>query len=158
MHKYFQQWVFIIVITLLTGCANLPLQTISPEVSLADFKLSKLGLLEQTYLLRLHLKNPNPFSLPINSVDYQLHINDQEFAKGVSNQAVTIPASGEEFLDIKVASNFMRLFEKWGDWKNLIGQPFKYRLEGNLGVIDGGPKLPFEYKGDISLSRGGSGS
>ena len=158
MHRYFQQWFLIIFIGLLGSCANLPLKTVSPEVSLANFKLSKLGLFEQTYLLRLHLKNPNPFSLPINSVDYQLHLNDQEFAKGVSNQAVTIPASGEEFLDIKVVSNLMRFMNKLGDLKTLIGQPFKYQLKGNLGVIDGGPKLPFEYKGDISLSKGSSGA
>jgi len=85
--------------------------------------------------LRLRVKNPNSFPLPINHLNYQLHINDQEFTKGTSNQAVTIPASGEEFLDLEVASNLMRIIGQWSDLKTVLNQDFNYRLSGNINVI-----------------------
>ncbi len=148
--KYFRQWILIIIVGILTGCANLPLQPISPQVSLADFRLINLGLIEQNYLLKLHLKNPNPFPLPINSLNYQLQINDQIFAKGMSNKAVSIPASGEEFLVLQVASNLMRTIGQFSDLKTLINRNFNYQLSGNVNVISGF-QLPFEYQGEVPL-------
>ena len=150
--KYFRQWILIIIVGILAGCANLPLQPISPQVSLADFRLVNLGLIEQNYLLKLHLKNPNPFPLPINSLNYQLQINDQIFAKGMSNKAVSIPASGEEFFVLQVASNLMRTIGQFSDLKTLLNRNFNYRLSGNVNVIDSGLfQLPFEYQGEVPL-------
>ena len=144
---------FILVI-LLAGCAGIPIQPVSPQISLADFKIKNLGLFEQNYLLRLRLKNPNPFPLPITSLNYQLHINDKEFTRGVSNQAITLPASGEEFLDIEVVSNLMRIIEEWRDWKTVLDRNFNYQLAGGVSVLDWAPQIPFEYKGDVKLSWG----
>jgi len=151
MYKYFQPWFAMILVGLLAACANLPLQPVSPQVSLADFRIKDLGLLSQNYQLRLRVKNPNSFPLPINRLDYQLHINDQEFTKGMTNQAVTIPASGEEFLDLEVASNLMRIIGQWSDLKTVLNQDFNYRLSGNVNVMEGVPQLPFEHKGSVPL-------
>lgn len=156
MQKFFHSSIIFILIGLLTACANVPLQTVSPQVSLADFKLLNMGLMKQDYRLKLRLQNPNSFPLPISGMNYQLRLNDKEFTHGESKQAVTIPASGEEFLEIDVASNLMRILDEWKDWKAIFNRNFDYRLSGNLSVLNGGPQIPFEYKGDISLLSGTS--
>jgi len=156
MYKFLQPIILLLFLALLAACANSPLKTISPQVSLTDFRLVNMGLLEQKYRLRLSLKNPNPFPLPIASLNYQLNINDQEFTKGVSNQAITVPASGEEFLDIDVASNLMRIVGQLSGLKSLLNRNFNYNLAGGISVMEGAPQIPFEYKGDISLLWGGS--
>lgn len=152
MHKFLPQVSFFILVGLLTACANMPMQPTSPQVSLTEFKLVKLGLTEQNYRLRLNLKNPNPFPLPIQSLNYQLHINDKEFAHGTNTPSITIPASGEEFLDIDVISNLMRTIGQWGDLKSLLNQKFNYRLSGGVSMVGGMPEIPFEYEGNIPLS------
>ncbi len=156
MHKH--QWpalVFIIV-ALLTACANnFPIQTVAPKVSLTDFRLLNLGLTEQNYLVRLSLKNPNPFPLPLTGMNYKIHLNDKEFASGENQQAVTIPAAGEEFLDLKVSTNLIEMTNGWPDWQALLKQQFNYRISGGVNVMQGTQiQIPFEYQGEVPLLRG----
>jgi len=152
MYKFFLTLIFF---ALLTACANNPLiQTLSPQVSLADFRVTKMGLFEQNYLLRLRFKNPNSFPLPIVGMDYQLYLNEHEFAKGANRQSLTIPALGENFLDIEVTSNLMRTIGQLSDWAKLFKRDFSYRLSGNINIMAGAPPIPFEYRDKIPLSRG----
>jgi LEA14-like dessication related protein len=147
------------LLSLLSACVGMPMvETISPKVSIADFKVKNLGVLEQNYQLRLQIKNPNPFPLPISGMDYKLLLNDKEFTHGESSQGVTIPASGEEFLDLEVKSNLMKVVEDWknfGDWSSLFNRRFSYQLKGNVSVMEGTPLLPFDKTGEVSLSLWG---
>jgi len=155
MYKLLQPTLLLIVVGLLTACANVPIQTVAPKVSLVDFRLLNLGLTEQNYLLRLSLKNPNPFPLPLSGMNYQLHINDKEFARGKNNQAITIPAAGEEFLDIQVTSNLKQIADGWQDWQALLKRQFKYRISGGVNVMQGAAfQIPFEYQGEVPLLWG----
>ena len=80
-----------------TACVNNPIidimKTLSPKVTVADFRVLNMGLFEQNYVVQLRIKNPNSFSLPIAGLNYRLGISDQEFANGTSNEAITIPAT-----------------------------------------------------------------
>jgi len=158
MPKMLPRLFLIIVIGLLAACVNNPIinvmKTLSPKVTLADFRILNMGLLEQNYQLQLRIKNPNSFALPIAGLNYQLDINDQEFASGTSNEAITIPATGEKLLNLKFTSNLMRIVENWTDWATIFERNFKYRLSGDMSLVSGTMPLPFEYKGEIPLLQG----
>ncbi len=155
MYKLIQRILVVIVaVFLLTACSNIPIKPIAPQISLADFRLVNLGLLEQNYRLRLRLKNPNPFPLPITNLNYQLQINEQEFTKGASNQAIVIPSLGEETIDIDVTSNLMRIIGQWQDWQQLLNRQFRYQLMGGVNVTDWVPQIPFNYQGEVTLFWG----
>lgn len=154
MSRLIQYGFLLLLAFLLIACTNLPIKPITPQISLADFRLLNLGLLEQNYRLRLRLNNPNPFPLPVTQVNYQVRINEQEFTQGKSNQAITIPALGEEFLDIDVTSNLLRLMGQWQDWKTLLKRRFRYQLVGSVNVVDWAPQLPFDYQGEVALFWG----
>ena len=158
MPKILTRLFIIAIVGLLAACVNNPIlnnvmKTLSPEVTVADFRLLNMGILEQNYVLQLRIKNPNSFSLPIAGLNYQFDINDQEFANGTSDKAITIPANGENLLDLKFTSNLMRVVEKWTDWTTIFNNNFKYGLSGNINFVNDAPSLPFEYKGEIPLSR-----
>ncbi len=157
MPKMLPSLFLIIVIGLLSACVNNPIldvmKTLSPKVTVADFRLLNMGLLEQNYMLQLRIKNPNSFSLPIAGLNYKLDINDQEFASGASNEAITIPAAGEKLLNLEFTSNLMRIVEKWTDWATIFERNFKYRISGGMNLVKGTAPLPFEYKGEIPLSK-----
>jgi LEA14-like dessication related protein len=156
MSRLIQCGGLLFLVFLLTACTSLPIKPITPKISLADFRLLNLGLLEQNYRLRLRLNNPNPFPLPLTQFNYQVRINEQEFTQGKSNQAITIPALGEEFLDVNVTSNLLRLIGQWQDWKTLLNQQFRYQLVGSVNVVDWAPQLPFDYQGEVALFWGGN--
>lgn len=161
MNKMINNWCcyrtmnWLVLAMFLTACANLPIQPLAPQISLTDFKVANLGVFEQNYVLQLRLKNPNPFPMPLTNLDYVLYINDQEFTKGMSKQPLTLPALGENSLELKVTSNLWRIVEQWRNWEVGFTRQFNYRLTGGVNMLNGVPKIPFEYKGEVMLTWGG---
>lgn len=136
----------------LISCANQPLAPLSPEISIANFRLSNLGILQQDFLVQLRLKNPNPFPLPITRLDYILSINNQEFNRGDSQQSLILPALSEETLEIKVSSNLWKIIDQWRGWESGFSRQLNYQLSGGLQITNWVPKLPFNYQGTVALN------
>ncbi len=142
----------------LTGCgtdiANSPFAALvptTPEVSLRGFELTKLGLSEQTYHLKLYVKNPNAFPLPIQTVNYQLFINNKSFVKGSNSKPVMIPALGDGYVETDVKSNIADVVEGWQQWLNLASKTLDYRITGDVGVSSYNVPLPFQYSDKVEL-------
>ncbi len=142
----------------LTGCgtdiANSPfaaLMPTTPEVSLRGFELTKLGLSEQTYHLKLYVKNPNAFPLPIQTVNYQLFINNKSFVKGTNSKPVMIPALGDGYVETDVKSNIADVVEGWQQWLTLASKTVDYRITGDVGVSSYNLPLPFQYSDKVEL-------
>jgi LEA14-like dessication related protein len=123
----------------------------SPEISLKNFELIKMGLSEQTYRLRLNIKNPNAFALPIQSLNYQLFLNKKSFFKGTNNQAVTIPALGEGFIETDVNSNIADVVTGWQEWFSLAKRTLNYRITGDVGVSSFAIPITFQHSDKIDL-------
>lgn len=135
-----------------TGGGFAGLQPLAPEIKLKNFKLLKMGFNKQSYRLKLQIKNPNSFPLPINGLDYQLLINKQLFAEGNSTQAVTIPALGSNTIEIDVKSNLMDVIEGWSQWFSLAKRSLEYKITGNVGVSSFAIPIPFQYADSVDLS------
>lgn len=155
MYRFFQPIITIIFIGLLASCAGIPLtKPEAPQVSVAGFRLVKANLLEQNYQLKLRLKNPNSFPMPISALNFQLFLNDKEFTKGTNKQPVTIPALGETVLELEFVSNLMDIVDGWRDWKNaLTNRKFDYLLSGGVSLANWAPQIPFKDEGEISLEN-----
>jgi LEA14-like dessication related protein len=148
MYKNLQAFILLILIGLLTACAGIPLtEPEAPKVSVACLRLVKAKLSEQTYRLRLRFKNPNSFPLPIAGMNFHLYINDKKFTSGMSKQSMTIPAFGEQFLDIEIVSNLMDIVEGLQDWKRTLkNSKLNYRLVGSVRIMGWAPQIPFEHE------------
>jgi LEA14-like dessication related protein len=137
-----------------TGAVNSPFAVLtpkSPEISLKNFELVKVGLSEQTYRLRLNIKNPNAFALPIQALNYQLFLNNKSFFKGANNQAVTIPALGEGYVETDINSNIADVVAGWQEWFSLAKRTLNYRITGDVGVSSFGIPIPFQYSDKVDL-------
>lgn len=138
------------IILLLGACAALPALLDPPRVTLSSIELKELGLFEQQFVLKLRLQNPNNVTLPITGMHYELMLNDQKFAHGVSNQAVSVPAHGEALSDVTVTSNLQSLLNQIGPIATRGGQ-VKYQVRGHVSVVNRALKLPFDYSGSVGL-------
>lgn len=137
-----------------TGGANNPfaiLKPLAPEISLQNIELTKVNLSEQTYRLRLRIKNPNSFALPLQSLNYQLFLNNRSFAKGTNRKPVTIPAMGEGYLETDISSNIADVIQGWQQWFSLAKRTLDYRLTGDVGVSGLGVAIPFQYADKVDL-------
>jgi LEA14-like dessication related protein len=131
------------------GCVTMQ----SPNVSLADLRIVDLTLFEQRYALTIRVQNLNPVELPITGMNFRLDVNDAELGRGVSNQAVTVPAHGDAVVEIAVVSNLARLLDQIRGLESGKAQSLRYRLAGDISVANRFGKLPFEYRGEIGQRR-----
>lgn len=140
----------VLCLALAAGCAGLFTRPEPPNVSLADLQVADVGLFEQRYRLRLRVQNPNDFALPIKGMRYTLAVNDREFAEGVSPESVTVPAFGEELIEVEAVSNLARVVDQMLE---LGGQrrSLSYRLSGSLSLGGGIGRMPFDYQGEVNL-------
>ena len=140
-------------VVLLNGCAALQSAIETPHVTLNNLQVVDMTLLEQRYAVTLRVQNPNPIPLPITGMNFQLDINDSELGRGVTNEAETVPAYGEALVEVKLASNLMRIFNQIRGLESSKGQSLRYRLSGGLSISSRMGKLPFEYRGEFSPRR-----
>ncbi len=134
----------------LTACAALSGLDQPPRVTLVGVEPVQIQLLEQRYLATIRIQNPNPVALPVSGLDYTITINGAEFASGVSNQRVSIPAYGEKTLAVGVTSTIARLL----DQVRLLGESggaLRYGISGRLGVTGMPAGVPFDQQGEIDL-------
>jgi LEA14-like dessication related protein len=143
----------LLFVILLGGCASMQSPLEAPNVSLTDLRLLDATLFEQRFALKIRVQNPNPVALPVDGMDFRLDINDIELGRGVSDQAVTVPAYGEAVLEINLASNFARIVNQIRALESGKGQSLRYRLAGGISLANRIGKLPFDYQGEIAPLR-----
>lgn len=137
----------------LGACAGLTQKLEPPRVSLSGLEPEEFGLFEQRYLLRLRVQNPNDVELPIAGMDFHLYLNDEEFASGVSDQQVTVPAFGEQLVEARVTSSLAGIIEQLRRMGRTEAQTFSYRLAGHVKLLHRRMKYPFDYRGEIDLGE-----
>ncbi len=139
----------------LAACASLGARLEPPRVSLANLQLVEFGVFEQRYRLDLRIQNPNDAELPIAGMDFRLYLNDEEFARGLSNQRVTVPAFGEQLVEVQVTSGLTGILGQLQRLGQGELKTFSYRLAGNVKPLHRALKYPFEYRGEIDLAPAG---
>lgn len=148
-----KKFIALLYAVMLSGCAALQSAIETPHVTLSNLQVIDMTVLEQRYAVTLRMQNPNPIPLPIAGMNFRLDINDTELGRGVTNEAVTVPAYGEALVEIKLVSNLMRIFNQIRGLENNKGQSLRYRLSGGLSVSSRMGKLPFDYRGEFSPRR-----
>lgn len=136
----------------LASCAALTPGLEAPRVSLAGLEIEELELFEQRYRLRLRMQNPNDAEMPIAGMDFRLHLNDVEFASGLSDQRITLPAYGEQVIDMRVTSDVTSVIGQWQKFERGELRTFSYRLSGHVRLLHRALKYPFEHRGEIDLT------
>lgn len=134
---------------MLTGCSSLPVDAEPLRVSLSGLSIVDITLYEQRYLLTLRVQNPNPRTINIRGMDYEIFINGQRFAEGVDNQRIEISPFSETTIDVAVVSNTRRIIEQLTRLDQ--HRAFRYMLSGSV-YLDGFGSLPFRYSGSLELA------
>jgi LEA14-like dessication related protein len=144
-----KRWLSIFLLAL-AGCAGMQSRLEPLSVTLADIRPAQIGLLEQEYAIRIRVQNPNNAQVRIGGLSYQIDLNGELFAKGVSRQSTLIPAFGEVVLDATAVGNFGAIVTQIMQMQR-SGAPehFSYRLKGK--VASGPTSLPFDSQGKIEL-------
>jgi len=104
--------------------------------------------------MRLRIQNPNPFSLNIDGLDYRVEINDKEFARGVSNQMLSIPRYGVDVLEVEAVSTLAGIMRQLMGLEKGAPTSLKYRVTGKVSLRDRAFRVPFDSQGEFTLVPG----
>ena len=125
----------IVVLALLAGCATTETMIAKPTVVLKSVELSKVGISSQTFVLGFEVKNPNAFSLPIESVRYRILFDGQKFAGGETPASFSIPSQGRGEFSMTVETDFLGSFDQITSLlRGGVPEHVEYELQGSLSV------------------------
>ena len=120
---------------LLNACATGRPVVESPVVQLSGVELLDISLRRQTFRLHFDVSNPNPFPLPVKSVQYKVFLEDRQFASGESGGRFTVPASGDSSFDISVELDLMSSAASLATLlRSGTSRPIPYAVSGSLAV------------------------
>lgn len=135
---------------LLIGCATVD-DAKPPSIQLSNLRLGNGGLLNQELLIEIRVGNPNNFELPLTGLTFELEVNGQPFADGLSNATVTVPRLGYATVPVTGNTNILSVFRQL----MFLGKTDRitYRLHGTayVGRLGINQSIPYERKGELSL-------
>ncbi|CAD5109220.1 LEA type 2 family protein [Zestomonas carbonaria] len=132
----------------LAGCSSLSSGFKDPDVHLIEVEVVRAKLLEQRFVLRFRIDNPNPASLSVRGLSYNLYLNEMKLADGESNARFTVPAKGHLVFEVPVRTNLWRHVKPIVKLLETPEQPIRYRLQGEV-------KTGFLFGRSVHLSRNG---
>lgn len=142
------------VLVLLAGCAGLPSDLKTPEVSLVGLRAVDASLFEQRLEVRMKVRNPNTIALPVKGLDVAVELANEPFAQGVSAREFVVPAEGEAEFDMNVTANVATALLKIAGSDRKSREEIPYRVTGKLSTRIGLLRsIPFDESGTVPLNE-----
>jgi LEA14-like dessication related protein len=136
----------------LAGCAGIPRNLQTPEVSFVGLRSVEASVFEQKLEVRRKVRNPNDIELPVNGLEVDIELAGEPFARGISAREFVVPALGEAEFDMNVTANAAPALLRiaGGDRKS---REIDYRLKGKLSTRIGMLRtIPFAQGGKLPIS------
>ena len=135
----------------LSGCAGLEYREGDVKVTIASLQPLESTLMEQRYLARFRLQNRSKNVLSVQGMSFDVELNGQEFASGVSNQEVSVGAFDEAVIEAKLTSTIFGILRQIQSIEGLESKAFQYQISGRLHLEGAIFSVPFTESGEIDL-------
>ncbi len=112
------------------GCAGIYGGEVeSPDVQLADMVLLEATVFEQRMRVDLRIINPNDFDLKLDGIRFELEINDDVVARGVSDEDARVPRLGDALVSVATTTSSIALIRQIVEASSR--STLSYRLSGD---------------------------
>lgn len=140
------------LLALAAGCATL-YGLAPPRVNVSSVTPVDFTLLEQKFLVKVRVQNPNDADLEVKGMTFDLGLNGKSFATGVSGQSVTIPRFGSNLVEVEMVSGLAGVVRQFAGVAGGTAPPrFTWRLQGKLHLSQPVPaSLGFDESGEIEI-------
>ena len=110
-----------------------------PQVHLVKVEVIKAKLLQQEFMLRFRIDNPNDSSLPVRGLTYSVRLGGMLLTEGETRDWFTVAANSREYYEVPVRTNLWRNLRDIARMLKHPDQPIRYDLQGELrtGVLFG---------------------
>ena len=142
----------------LTACATVSRDIEPPHFNVVNIAPKDVGLFEQRYDVQLRIENPNDTDLGINGLRFEILLNEQQFAYGMSGQRVVVPRFASEMINVEASTGLGSLLRQLQGFNKNGTKAILYRIKGTAFIdFPASFKLPFDENGQINFTAiGGS--
>jgi len=120
-----------------------------PNLMVAGIDMKSGNLLQQTFLVKFQIQNPNDRELPVSGLHVELNVGGEQIASGVSNQAFVVPAHGQSEFDMTITANMALAMLKLA---NQHADSIDYEVTGAASLdLPFMHNLPFHQNGTFPL-------
>jgi Conserved secreted protein len=135
----------------LAGCSTFRPKIEPLRLMVVTAGMTSTDMFSQSFLVRLHVENPNDREISVKGIDYQLFLQGDSFAEGLTNRPFKLAAKGETEFDMTVRTNFMSSIGRLVSRLN-GARKVDYSIEGTvLTDITMMKKIPFRETGTVEL-------
>ena len=152
MHRSLVRLAAVILLLAAAGCASLT-SLEAPEVRVTSLQMleSAPGSLEQRFAVGLRLTNPNNRAIDVEGIDFELELNGNRLARGVTDNAFELPRLGEAETQVVVTTSLFDVLRQALDLAGRSDAAMDYRVRGRLHLGSGFVRsIPFDREGRIS--------
>jgi len=122
-----------------------------PNLSVVGVQMQGGNFLQQSFLVRFQVQNPNDRALPVSGLHAELDVGGQRIASGISNQAFVVPPFGQSEFDMSISANMaMALMQLAGQHSDSIDYELTGAANLDLPFLH---EVPFHQAGSFSLPR-----
>lgn len=150
--KHIYRCGLVVLTTALFSCSLLTTKLETPNISVTKLDVREIGLLEQRYDVSLRVQNPNTVELPIKGLSFDIFLNGNKFAHGVSNGAVIVPAFGEQQIKVQIVSSLYSIINQIKVLSTPGSERLSYRIIGQVSLSDYYSTLEFDQRGTIGIA------
>ena len=136
----------------LTGCAHLFSRAEAPRVNIANITPKDVKIFEQVFDMDLRVMNPTDKEIGIKGVVFDLEVNGQSFARGVSNQAITVGPFASQVLQVEAVTTLASVLRQIIQAQKEDFTGFTYRLSGFFQTDSSAFRIPFDETGEFKRS------
>ena len=135
------------------GCSVMPPKFAKPTLSVAGVELQSGNILQQNFLVKFSIQNPNDRALPVTGLHAELNVLGERVASGVSNRPFVVPAFGTAEFDMTISANLAAALIKLGTRANANADAIDYEMTGAAQVdLPFLHAVPFRQGGTFSLA------
>jgi len=114
----------------LSACALVHPHIEQPIVRVVAVELRGGNLLQQNFVVKLNVQNPNDRALPVRELTFALKVEGVDFASGASEQAFSVPALGSADFQMDISANLGLAVLKLADKRQQHADALAYDLTG----------------------------
>jgi len=138
----------VVLLFCVAGCAP---KFERPNLIVTSIEMRGGNLLQQNFLVKFQVQNPNQRALPVNGLHAELSVAGERIASGVSNRGFVVPPMGQSEFDMTITANMALALLKLS---NQSGDSIDYQVTGAASLdLPFMHDLPFHQTGSLSLKQ-----
>ncbi len=135
-----------------TGCSSLLFELQNPEVSVRSFRLLPADGLTPKFEIGLHITNPNPITLNLESITYDASIEGRRIFTGIAQGLDDIGAYGEGDVTLIAATDLVNSIRLVADLLKGDKETMSYELNAEFDIGGFSPNIHLRKRGVFSTS------